>query len=122
MPVSGIVRESGADQNDAMPRLVRPPQMPQEVAEAIDIIGNRARTEILHALLVQGPLTTTELAEHLGTTRSSTHRQMLALERAGVAVADLDQPVRQGRTVRWSLNRQKVRQAADAWSAYAAGE
>jgi DNA-binding transcriptional ArsR family regulator len=96
--------------------------MPREVVEAIEITGDGTRTEILHALVNQGPLTTTEVAEHLGATRSFTHRHLLALERAGAVVPDMAQPTRRGRIVRWSVNRTRVRQIADTWRIYAAGE
>jgi len=105
-----------------MPRLTTPPEMPREVAGAIETIGNRARTELLHQLGTCGPLTTTELADRIAAPRTSTHTHLVQLERAGLVVADEATGQRRGRTVRWSLNRQKVREAADAWSAYANGE
>jgi DNA-binding transcriptional ArsR family regulator len=104
-----------------MPRLTQPPEMPRRVADAIEIIGNRARTELLHHLRTDGPLTTTELADHIGASRASTHAHLLQLEAFGLVDADEQQGQRSGRTVRWTVNRQQVRELAQQWSNYAAG-
>lgn len=105
----------------AMPRLTQPPQMPGEVADAIEVIGNRARTELLHQLAQHGPLTTTELAERIDAPRTSTHSHLVKLEAAGLVVADEQSGERAGRTVRWRVHQERVRELAEAWRAYAGG-
>lgn len=106
----------------AMPRLTEPPEMPREVADAIEVIGNRARTELLHQLAEHGPLTTTELADRIGAPRTSTHTHLVQLEAARLVVADEPSGSRAGRVVRWSVDRDRIRELAEAWRGYAAGK
>lgn len=96
--------------------------MPQEVSRAIDTVGNRARTELLHQLTAAGPLTTIEVAERASASRPSVMAHLLKLEAAGLVSADVLPERRHGRTVRWSVNRGEVRAVADAWARYAADE
>lgn len=79
--------------------------MPEEVSAAIDLIGNRARIEILHQLSLRGAMTTTELADAVAATRASTHAHLTALEAAGLIVGDVPAETRRRRTVRWSVER-----------------
>jgi DNA-binding transcriptional ArsR family regulator len=104
-----------------MSRLTNPSEMPREVSSTIEIIGNRARTEILHWLSLDDTLTATELAERLGATRAGTHGHLVILERAGLIAGDLALDERQGRTVHWAVNSSQVRGLAQAWSEYAVG-
>lgn len=96
--------------------------MPQEVVTAIETIGNRARTQILRLLAAHGPLTAAELAAQLGATKPSVHSHLAALEAAGLVAGDLEVSQRPGRTVRWTVDRDRVQQLADTWARYAAGQ
>ncbi len=92
-----------------MPRLTRPPGMPQEVSDAIELIGNRARAQILHELAVRGPLSAPDLAELLGARRETVHTHLVVLEDAGLVVADEPAGRRAGRAVRWRTDVTAVR-------------
>jgi len=105
-----------------MSRLTQPPEMPREVSATIEIIGNRARTEILHWLSLDATLTATELAERLGATRTGTHGNLVILERAGLITGAPGPDDRQGRTVHWTVKHDQVRELARVWSDYAAGK
>ncbi len=105
-----------------MPRLTQPPKMPRRVADAIEIIGNRARTELLRRLGSHGPLTTTELADHIGASRASAHAHLLHLEASGLVDADEPHGQRAGRTVRWTVNGEQIRELAREWIDYVAGQ
>lgn len=103
-----------------MPQLIRPPSQSQEVAMTIDIIGSRARTEILHLLSRQGPLTAAELTRALNADRSAIHRHLLTLETAGYVHGDLPAEERATRrTVRWTAVQERIDAAASSWREYA---
>ncbi|WP_454730354.1 ArsR/SmtB family transcription factor [Cellulosimicrobium protaetiae] len=104
-----------------MPRLTKPPGMPREVEVAIELIGNRARAEVLRALALHGTLTIAELADLLGATRPAVQGHLKALERQGLVAADVPPERRQGRRVQWQADRQQVEKVGTAFSDYIAG-
>ena len=103
-----------------MPRLTRPEQMPREVRAVIDVIGNQARTRILHLLSAQ-PRTAAELAADLGADHSSVYRHLNRLEDAGLVQADHARGHRVGVVVMWAVDIDEVQRAALTWLAYATG-
>ncbi|MGN7704977.1 ArsR/SmtB family transcription factor [Cellulosimicrobium composti] len=104
-----------------MPRLTRPPGMPREVEVAIELIGNRARAEVLRALALHDTLTIAELAELLDATRPAVHGHLKALEAQGLVDADIPAERRQGRRVHWRANRSEVEKVGTAFGDYIAG-
>lgn len=104
----------------SMPRLTHPSQLPEGVSSAIDVMGNRARTEILRQLATHGPSTLSELAEGIEATRQATHGHVRLLERLGVLEGDLPPEQRRGRTVRWRANEARVRALVQEWLDYVA--
>lgn len=105
-----------------MPHLIRPPGQSQEVATMLDVIGSRARTEILHLLSVQGGLTTAGLTEALGSDRSATYRHLLMLEQHGYVMGEPGPEDRGTRkAVRWTPVQERIDEAARQWRAYASG-
>lgn len=104
-----------------MPRLTKPPGMPREVEVAIELIGNRARAEVLRALALHGTLTIAELSDLLGATRPAVQGHLRALEGEGLVVADVPPERRQGRRVQWRTDRQAVERVGAAFGDYIAG-
>lgn len=87
----------------------------------IEVLGNRARTEILRRLHV--PKTATELAAELGLSRASVHRHLLLLEQHEYVRGDVPPNERAQRqsVTRWSRDPEKIRSAAQMWGDYASG-
>jgi DNA-binding transcriptional ArsR family regulator len=106
-----------------VPRLSKPPNMPEEVLAMLDAIGNSARTEILRHLSVQ-PLSTPDLAKAIGVDHSRVLRHLAVLEDLGLVSADHPRGSRRGvgRVVMWETNQQRVNEVAMAWRAYASGK
>lgn len=103
-----------------MPRLTRPPGMPEGVARVVELISNAVRTEILRHAAV-APITAVELSHATGVVHSSIYRHLVHLEAAGLVKADHEPQHRRGREVRWSVCPDRVREVADFWVAYATG-
>lgn len=104
-----------------MPRLSRPPGMPLEVETVIELIGNRARSEIVRTLARRGPLTASELAEAVGVVRSRVHVHITALEAQGLITGDVPIAARAGRTVRWALDTAVLERALAVFGDYLQG-
>ncbi|GED11336.1 hypothetical protein CCE02nite_33350 [Cellulosimicrobium cellulans] len=104
-----------------MPRLTKPPGMPREVEVAIELVGNRARAEVLRALALHDTLTIAELADLLGATRQAVQSHLRAFEAQGLVHADVPPERRQGRRVQWQADRQQVEKVGTAFSDYIAG-
>ena len=105
-----------------VPRLSKPPTMPEEVLAIIDAIGNSARTEILRHLSSQA-MSTRELADVVGVEHSRILRHLAVLEGLDLVVADHPRGERRGvgRIVLWTTNRKRVEEVGRHWTAYAAG-
>jgi len=108
-------------QDEAMPRLTKPPGMPREVEVAIELIGNRARAEVLRALALHDTLTIPELADLLGATRQAVQRHLRVLEAQELVHADVPPERRQGRRVQWRANQREVDKIGTAFADYIAG-
>lgn len=109
--------------NAAVPRLSQPPNMPEEVLEMLEAIGNSARTEILRHLSAQS-MSTPDLAEAIGVEHSRVLRHLAVLEDLGLVSADHPRGSRRGvgRVVMWETNKERVKEIADAWRSYASGQ
>lgn len=103
-----------------VPRLSKPPNMPEEVLTIVGVIGNSARTEILRHLSVR-PMSTTELAGDIGIDHSRVLRHLAALEDLDLVYADHPRGSRRGvgRVVKWQTSQERVNEVAQAWRAYA---
>ncbi|GAB7007249.1 hypothetical protein JCM18899A_47240 [Nocardioides sp. AN3] len=106
-----------------VPRLSKPPNMPEGVLAIIDAIGNSARTEILRHLSAR-PMNATELAEAIGIDHSRVLRHLAVLENLELVAADHPRGARRGigRVVMWETNQARVDEVANAWRAYATGQ
>lgn len=106
-----------------VPRLSKPPNMPEEVLAILDAIGNSARTEILRHLSVRS-MSTPDLADAIGVDHSRVLRHLAVLEDLGLVLADLPRGSRRGvgRVVMWETDQERVKEIANTWKAYATGQ
>ncbi|MFZ2501796.1 MAG: winged helix-turn-helix domain-containing protein [Nocardioides sp.] len=106
----------------SVPRLSKPPNMPEEVLAIIDAIGNSARTEILRHLSLRA-MSTPELAEAIGVSTSQVLRHLAALEDLDLVTADHPRGSRRakGRVVRWETNHQRAEEVGRSWIDYVTG-
>ncbi|MFS0701769.1 ArsR/SmtB family transcription factor [Cellulomonas sp. 179-A 4D5 NHS] len=105
-----------------MPRLTTPPDMPGEVAAAIEVIGNRVRARVLRELALHGPQTAVDLAAAIGQRREVVYQQLVVLEDAGLVSADEPPGRRLGRTVHWTVRDDAVQNLVARIGAYLAGK
>lgn len=117
MAVSGRMRP--------MPALPTPPLMPKEVADIVDVIGNRTRTEILN-LIATRVMTANELAAETGVDVTTIRRHLETLEDHGL-VAGTPPPAERtpggrGRKISWSTDHAQVAAQGQQWIAYATGQ
>jgi len=102
-----------------MPTLVMPPGMPEDVVSAIQTVGSRLRTELLHSLSrADGPLSTPELVALVKANRITTRDNLHALEDAGLVRANFPRHERGGRKVLWSVDQEKINELAERWKSY----
>lgn len=104
-----------------MPRLTRPPKMPREVEVAIELIGNRARADIVRALSTHTTLTIPEIADIIGATRPAVLGHLNRLEERGLVEADTPSGQRRGRVVHWRVVPAEVERVGTAFLDYLAG-
>lgn len=105
-----------------VPRLPKPPRMPEGVLAIIDAIGNNARTEILRHLSLRA-MSATELAEVVAADPRVVRRHLAVLEDLGLVVADHPRGDRRakGRVVLWSTDLARAEEVGRLWLDYVAG-
>lgn len=89
---------------------------------AIAHMGNRAQADILRHLAQMGPSTIGQLMDVLEMTRPSLNRHLAALESAGIVHTDPPAGSRQGKTVTYHVDLQRVRHLATSYLRYVSGE
>lgn len=105
-----------------VPRLSKPPKMPEGVLAIIDAIGNSARTEILRQLSLRA-MSAPELAEVIDAEPRQVRRHLSVLEDMGLVTADHPRGDRRakGRVVLWSTNVARAEEVGKIWLDYATG-
>lgn len=118
-----VRRVSGSGTMQRVPRLSKPPAMPEGVVAIIDAIGNGTRTEILRHLSLRA-MNATELAEVIDADPRVVRRHLEVLEDMGLVAADHPRGDRRakGRVVMWETNKQRVNEVANTWRTYALGQ
>lgn len=102
-----------------VPSVVDPDvDLPDDVAAAIAVCGTALRVAILRTL-ASGSMTTVQLVDELDVAaRSTMPRNMALLEDLGAIRGEPPLGHRTGRTVRWHLERERVRALTGALSQY----
>jgi len=115
-------RVSGSGTMQSVPRLSKPPNMPEGVLAMLDAIGNSARTEILRHLSLRA-MSTPELAEAIGVSPSQVLRHLAVLEDLELVTADHPRGSRRakGRVVLWETNHQRAEEVGRSWIDYVTG-
>ncbi|KRF19935.1 ArsR family transcriptional regulator [Nocardioides sp. Soil796] len=105
-----------------VPRLSKPPTMPEGVLAIIDAIGNSARTEILRHLSLRA-MSAPELAQAIGVDPSQVRRHLSALEDLGLVTADHPRGDRRakGRVVLWETDPARAEEVGKIWIDYVTG-
>lgn len=105
-----------------VPRLSKPPRMPEGVLAIIDAIGNSARTEILRHLSLRA-MSATELAEVIDADPRVVRRHLSVLEDMGLVTADHPRGGRRakGRVVLWATDLARAEEVGRIWLDYVAG-
>jgi DNA-binding transcriptional ArsR family regulator len=105
-----------------VPRLSKPPEMPEGVLAIIDAIGNSARTEILRHLSLRA-MSAPELAQLIDAHPSQVRRHLDVLEDLGLVTADHPRGDRRakGRVVLWTTDRTRAEEVGRIWIDYVAG-
>ena len=117
-----VRRAAGSGTMQRVPRLSKPPNMPEGVLAIIDAIGNSARTEILRHLSLRA-MSIPELAEAIGVSPSQVLRHLAALEDLDLVTADHPRGSRRakGRVVLWETNHSRAEEVGKIWIDYVTG-
>lgn len=97
-----------------------PTYLPPDITTATAMLGSSSRARLLHVLLHQEhPLLTSALAREAGLQYRTTLTHLQKLEEAGAVTASIahTEP-RQGKDVRWSLNRPWLTHALHQLTSY----
>ncbi len=105
-----------------VPRLSKPPKMPEGVVAIIDAIGNSVRTEILRHLSHQA-MSATQLAEVIEADPRVVRRHLEVLEDLGLVAADHPRGDRRakGRIVLWETDHARAEEVGKIWIDYVTG-
>ena len=103
-----------------MPKIIRLnlPDRHPDVELAVEMVGSRARTEILRLLAERENADFKTLCDELGFVPTSIAKHLRDMEKMGVILADLPSGQRKGRYVRYSIDRAQTRRLVDAWTNY----
>jgi len=103
-----------------VPKIIRLdiPDRNPDVELASEVVGSRARTEILRLLSGRENADFKTLCDELGFVSTSIAKHLVDMETMGVVIADLPPGQRRGRYVRYSIDREQIRRLLNAWSDY----
>lgn len=109
-----MLSRSRTKDNACVPRIARP-DLPDVVEQAVEVFGARVRVALLRALNEHGPCTKAELHRVLGGSEANLHTHLMALERAGVVLADPPRSDESGPVIRrYTVDHGKVGALLDA--------
>lgn len=92
----------------SMPKIVRPSDQPEIMDAYISAFGNRARITIIKYLQTNGPSLRIDIAKETDLPNPTLGHHLSELERVGVVKGDLPPEMRRGRTMRYSLDPQRI--------------
>lgn len=91
-----------------MPKIVRPSDQPAIMDAFMSAFGNRARITIIKYLQTNGPSLRVDIATETGLPNPTLGHHLAELESVGVVKGDLPSEMRRGRTMRYSVNPQRI--------------
>ena len=92
----------------SMPKIVRPSDQPAIMDAYMSAFGNRARITIIKYLQTNGASLRVDIAQETGLPNPTLGHHLSELERVGVVKGDLPPEMRRGRTMRYSIDPQRV--------------
>lgn len=90
-----------------------------DIASAI--VGNRTKADIVKYLWLHGPTGPSELMRELGMLQGTVSAALRQLEQWAVVASDIPVEQRRGRTVTYTLNRERLQQLIDLSRDYIIG-
>lgn len=107
----------------SMPRITQPDDeaWTADVEAAIATFGNRARNEILRYLAAHGPAPRGDIVDAVSAGEPSVAQHLLVLEGAGAIGADVAPGRRHGRSPRYFINEERVKDLLTAHLHYLLG-
>jgi len=103
-----------------MPKITHPVDLAwtSDVEDAIETFGNRGRNEIIRYLKEHGPVPRGDIVDAVSAGEASVAQHLLALEKTGVILVDIAQGRRHGRSPRYSVNDDRVKELLEAHQNY----
>ena len=103
-----------------MPKITRPVDIAwtSDVEAAIETFGNRGRNEIIRYLEGHGPVPRGDIVDAVSASEASVAQHLLALEETGAIVVDIAQGRRHGRSPRYSVDENRIKELLDAHQDY----
>ncbi|WP_460461651.1 ArsR/SmtB family transcription factor [Arthrobacter pigmenti] len=101
-----------------MPRLVRRSEQPDDVQAAIGVFGNSGHTAILKFLAENGSSLRAAILEGTELNQATLGHHLEALEQYGAVTGNIPPGSRKGRTVMYSLDKERIKTLWDAHLSY----
>lgn len=107
-----------------MPKLFNPadPERPLDVEYATQLLGSRPRQVIVRYVVRHPGAWRSDLVSSIGLPAGSLSGHLHDLEHMGVLISDISKGERAGRSVRYYIDVDRVRQLMSAWGAYVLGD
>lgn len=93
-----------------------------EVDIASSVMGNRTKSLIVRHLWQNGPSKGTEILKATGLSGPTMSLAMQQLEQWQIVSGSIPPDQRHGRSVTYTLDRQRIRQLVEAWTAFVVGD
>jgi DNA-binding transcriptional ArsR family regulator len=103
-----------------MPVITVPPDMPDDVSEAVSLIGHRTRAAIIRHLTLEGAACAQDLSPVAGCAHERLYVHVRLLEDAGVIQRTVPGDLHEGRRF-WRVDPDRLEQLTCLWYDYLAG-
>ncbi|WP_113716842.1 ArsR/SmtB family transcription factor [Arthrobacter dokdonensis] len=103
-----------------MPKITHPVDLAwtADVEASMETFGNRARLEIIRYLEGSGPVPRGDIVDAVSASEASVAQHLIALEKTGAIVVDIVQGRRHGRSPRYSVAENRIKELLDAHQDY----
>ncbi|MDQ0276562.1 DNA-binding transcriptional ArsR family regulator [Arthrobacter silviterrae] len=103
-----------------MPKITHPVDLAwtPDVEASIEAFGNRARVEIIRYLKGSGPVPRGDIVDAVSASEASVAQHLIALEKTGAITVDIVQGRRHGRSPRYSVAENRIKELLAAHQDY----
>ncbi|WP_113718118.1 ArsR/SmtB family transcription factor [Arthrobacter dokdonensis] len=103
-----------------MPKITHPVDLAwtADVEASMETFGNRARLEIIRYLEGSGPVPRGDIVDAVSASEASVAQHLIALEKTGAIVVDIVQGRRHGRSPRYSVAENRIKELLAAHQDY----